>query len=56
MKKPPCVQGIKIQIIQDSTVGEPVMSEMVYLGLRILSLVEKHKLDEVYNHPDLKMC
>ena len=34
-----------------------MMTEMVYLGIDgILSLVEKHKLDEVYRHPDLKTC
>ena len=49
-------KGIKIQIIQDEYRWvNRMMSEMVYLGIDgILSLVEKHKLDEVYNHPDLK--
>ena len=49
-------KGIKIQIIQDEYRWvKRMMSEMVYLGIDgILSLLEKHKLDEVYHHPDLK--
>ena len=49
-------KGIKIQVIQDEYRWvDRMMSEMVYLGIDgILSLVEKHKLDEVYHHPDLK--
>lgn len=49
-------KGIKIQIIQDEYRWvNRMMTEMVYLGIDgILSLVEKHKLDEVYRHPDLK--
>ena len=49
-------KGIKIQVIQDEYRWvNRMMSEMAYLGIDgILSLVEKKKLNTVYNHPDLK--